>query len=944
MLLHQLQRNCAVMLQTLVCSNYRRFHICLKSFAFQHVGKLCFPYIVNPENKILIFSGITIYTRKMNYYPMAKGITPVIALILLLVITIVIVGFTFTIFQNITSTAGTAAENQTEETSLRLASCIRLESVNANGDVYIRNCGSSDITAGSVSVYARPEGGSYTLLDVTNDNDVVAGGGIGTLLLDYGSIPSGLTDIRIVSASGVSDFMNDQNIQTSAPRIYLYEPIDNVVLDPPPQTVTFRCEAYDDDNGLTSGNLELRTSITGTMALTCTDGQACDTNSTPDANRLGINHTVTISTAGTYYWNCNATDIVGNPGAGIQRSFRIRSIGGDPPIAQLASPAEGYSDNDGIVDFSCSATDIDGDLASIDLVLDGVQRDADCPPMSGDGSSATLACQISGIGAGAHTWTCKAVDSNNNQHTPAARNFQVNLAGNPPVVTLGLPAEGYVDNDGSVQFTCSATDADGNLANLDILIDGAVQAGCTETGNGDAMNMDCIVNNIADGAHTWTCRATDGVNQVQPSARNFQVTVNPPGANLDFPGDNAAYTGIVWVNFTCNTTDNRNITQVELMYSKNSEPLNSMSINYPYKKNILGPNSNFETGPPPWLNSPGTLNESSWPYSSSVYLGGDGLEGSASTRIIPNGYLTRYFTTTWNSSTSNVSLLKPNTMYYVGAYINITPGAGGTGTASVLVYKGDGTTDTVISLTGAKEEYLRGTFTTGAAVINASINLTYTGPAGSWSYYDAIMVEEVAATNYTDKRTYLSYEETNDTCDVPTQCIGVKNVTTVSGIVSYYLQDSLWSNETSSAIGYLDNDGLFCGPGETCGDAILRIDNLENGMYEIAIRMRAPPTMSFNITANNGPIVTFASPSSTVWNFVPVLNVTITNNVIVLNLTTNTNSGGRIDRIRLVPKWVSDFRSSFSIPLEPSVYDWTCRATDDEAHSTTPPTRRVTVS
>ena len=82
-----------------------------------------------------------------------KGISAVIATILLLLITVAIIGLAFGFFGRITSTTSTATENQTTEQVNKLNKQISIESASTTA-VWIKNAGTSTINgATELTVY-----------------------------------------------------------------------------------------------------------------------------------------------------------------------------------------------------------------------------------------------------------------------------------------------------------------------------------------------------------------------------------------------------------------------------------------------------------------------------------------------------------------------------------------------------------------------------------------------------------------------------------------------------------------------------------------------------------------------------------------------------------------------------------------------------------------------
>jgi len=77
-----------------------------------------------------------------------KGITPVVAVILLLLVTIAVVGFAFGFFQRILGSAGTGVESQQSTVIDRTAQTVSIDNVDtANKKVTVRNSGIKDIKA-----------------------------------------------------------------------------------------------------------------------------------------------------------------------------------------------------------------------------------------------------------------------------------------------------------------------------------------------------------------------------------------------------------------------------------------------------------------------------------------------------------------------------------------------------------------------------------------------------------------------------------------------------------------------------------------------------------------------------------------------------------------------------------------------------------------------------
>ena len=83
-----------------------------------------------------------------------KGISAVIATILLLLIVVAIVGFAFGFFQRIFSTTAAAVENQTESTLSQIGQSVRIDAV-AGTAVTVRNVGSVTIQGSTLAFYVN---------------------------------------------------------------------------------------------------------------------------------------------------------------------------------------------------------------------------------------------------------------------------------------------------------------------------------------------------------------------------------------------------------------------------------------------------------------------------------------------------------------------------------------------------------------------------------------------------------------------------------------------------------------------------------------------------------------------------------------------------------------------------------------------------------------------
>ncbi|MAH42375.1 hypothetical protein CL614_01465 [archaeon] len=87
---------------------------------------------------------------------MRKGITPVISVVLLLLITVAVIGIAFTWFMSTTQDLADDAENSTETIVARFRGDFQIEGMNGN-DVYIRNAGNEVLNIESLSVFVTTD-------------------------------------------------------------------------------------------------------------------------------------------------------------------------------------------------------------------------------------------------------------------------------------------------------------------------------------------------------------------------------------------------------------------------------------------------------------------------------------------------------------------------------------------------------------------------------------------------------------------------------------------------------------------------------------------------------------------------------------------------------------------------------------------------------------------
>ena len=94
---------------------------------------------------------------------MKKGITPVVAIILLLMITIAVIGFAFGFFQTLLSSSGAASETQLQDTTNMLGKSVRIDGISSTG-IVVRHSGSVAIAAADLTVLVNGQPDSACVL------------------------------------------------------------------------------------------------------------------------------------------------------------------------------------------------------------------------------------------------------------------------------------------------------------------------------------------------------------------------------------------------------------------------------------------------------------------------------------------------------------------------------------------------------------------------------------------------------------------------------------------------------------------------------------------------------------------------------------------------------------------------------------------------------------
>ncbi|HVS51895.1 MAG TPA: Ig-like domain-containing protein [Opitutaceae bacterium] len=223
----------------------------------------------------------------------------------------------------------------------------------------------------------------------------------------------------------------------------------------------------------------------------------------------------TPTSAGNYSIVAEATDNVGNVSTSAARIVTV--VPNQLPQVALLTPSSGLFTTAGLpVNLLASASDSDGTIARVRFLVNGNQigTNITAPPFS------LVWTPTSG---GTYTIVAEATDNVGNVSTSTAA--IVNVAANSlPNVTLTSPANGStVRVNASTLIKATATDADGTIASVQFLVNGAPLATVT------TFPYQTLWTPSAEGVYRITAVATDNAGAVASSGTLLAIGSANPG-------------------------------------------------------------------------------------------------------------------------------------------------------------------------------------------------------------------------------------------------------------------------------------------------------------------------------------------------------------------------------------------------------------------------------
>ncbi|MFC2154236.1 PQQ-binding-like beta-propeller repeat protein [Candidatus Altiarchaeota archaeon] len=361
------------------------------------------------------------------------------------------------------------------------------------------------------------------------------------------------------------------------PNITLVAPLDTQKFSN--QEHNFTCNITD-DHELVSVNLTIWNE-TGVYATN-------SSNLSGTSQVVGFVHNLS---EGSYTWNCEAEDGVGNTASSISNFSLIIDLSAPQP--QLLTPDDDNISNEDSQNFSCNATDNYG-LSSLQLTI-----------WNESGVYATNSSGVSGLSntssfihnldqEGNYTWNCEGTDEVANSAF-APSNYSLLIDVTSPDASLISPEDSNISNQQLQNFTCNATDNFG-LSRIDLTIwniSGVYATNSTSvTGTS---NQTTFQHNLAlDGNYSWNCEARDNAGNTANATNNNTITIDAtnPTANLISP-TNGNISNQSLTNFTCNATDNFGLASLNLtlwnesgVYATNSSSVSGLSNSSSFAHNL----------------------------------------------------------------------------------------------------------------------------------------------------------------------------------------------------------------------------------------------------------------------------------------------------------------------------------------------------------------------
>lgn len=224
-----------------------------------------------------------------------------------------------------------------------------------------------------------------------------------------------------------------------------------------------------------------------------------------NASSAPYSATVNNLSAGAYTLTAIASD---DGGAQATNSINVTVTDAAPTVTITNPAANATFQTPATFVVSASASDPDGTVTNVEFLANGA--------VMGNAVSAPYSATATGLSAGAYTLAAVASD---NAGLKATNWITVTVTDVPPSVAITNPAPNATFlAPATIQVGASASDADGQVTNVEFLVNSAV------IGNATAAPYGAMANNLSAGTYTLTAIASDNAGLTATNAISITVT------------------------------------------------------------------------------------------------------------------------------------------------------------------------------------------------------------------------------------------------------------------------------------------------------------------------------------------------------------------------------------------------------------------------------------
>ena len=197
-------------------------------------------------------------------------------------------------------------------------------------------------------------------------------------------------------------------------------------------------------------------------------------------------------------------------------------------------------------EFTASARDPDGNLASVQWTLDGREQ---CGASIGSGSRYTSDCLFSLPSVDVYELEVVFTDS---AGASASAEWRIGVVNSPPQITSASPDHSQTLSmriGQSQEFTASASDPDGNLASVEWTLDGRERCGGESTISGRDHTSDCELDFDSAGTYRLEVTFTDDEDESVSATWRIGVANSPPQITSASPDHSQTLRGCLIIRF-----------------------------------------------------------------------------------------------------------------------------------------------------------------------------------------------------------------------------------------------------------------------------------------------------------------------------------------------------------------------------------------------------------